>query len=91
MKFHVENCLLYAVTDRTWLRGQTLEEQVEAALRGGVTMVQLREKDLDQEAFEEEARRILALCRRYHVPLLISGQFRHRRCDCQDGGAGTGG
>ena len=72
MKFHVENCLLYAVTDRTWLRGQTLEEQVEAALRGGVTMVQLREKDLDQEAFEEEARRILALCRRYHVPLLIN-------------------
>ena len=43
-----ENCLLYAVTDRSWLRGQTLAQQVEAALRGGATMVQLREKDLEE-------------------------------------------
>ena len=43
---------LYAVTDSQWLKeGQTLAEAVEAAIKGGVTMVQLREKHLDDEAF----------------------------------------
>ena len=67
-----ENCLLYAVTDRSWLRGQTLAQQVEAALRGGATMVQLREKDLEEDAFEREARVIQDLCRSFHVPFLIN-------------------
>ena len=67
-----ENCLLYAVTDRSWLRGQTLAQQVEAALRGGATMVQLREKDLEDDAFEREARVIQDLCRSFHVPFLIN-------------------
>ena len=68
----MENCLLYAVTDTSWLRGRTLAQQVEEALRGGVTMVQLREKELQGEALEQEAREILALCRQYGVPLLIN-------------------
>lgn len=72
MGLKLEDCVLYAVTDTSWLRGQTLAQQVEAALRGGVTMVQLREKKLEGEALEEEAREILALCRRYGVPLLIN-------------------
>ena len=72
MGLKLEDCLLYAVTDTGWLRGQTLAQQVEAALRGGVTMVQLREKTLKGEALEQEAREILALCRRYGVPLLIN-------------------
>ena len=55
MRLKKEQCLLYAVTDRSWLRGQTLAQQVEAALRGGVTMLQLREKNLDEEAFERGA------------------------------------
>ena len=72
MSLKLENCLLYAVTDTSWLRGRTLAQQVEEALRGGATMVQLREKELQGEALEQEAREILALCRQYGVPLLIN-------------------
>lgn len=72
MSLKLENCLLYAVTDTSWLRGRTLAQQVEEALRGGVTMVQLREKELQGEALEQEAREILAICRQYGVPLLIN-------------------
>ena len=46
MPFHPDQLLLYAVTDRAWTGRQTLLEQLEAALQGGVTLVQLREKDL---------------------------------------------
>ena len=55
MNCRKEYMQLYAVTDRTWVGEQTLLEQVEAALKGGVTCVQLREKELDEEAFLEEA------------------------------------
>ena len=72
MGLKLEDCVLYAVTDTSWLRGQTLAQQVEAALKGGVTMVQLREKELEGEALEQEAGEILALCRQYGVPLLIN-------------------
>ena len=72
MRLNRENCLLYAVTDRSWLRGQTLAQQVEAALRGGITMLQLREKNLEEEAFEREARVIQDLCRSFGVPFIIN-------------------
>lgn len=72
MKFNSENLLLYAVTDHAWTGRQTLYEQVEEALRGGVTMVQLREKELDEEHFVREAVKIRALCHRYNVPLIIN-------------------
>lgn len=85
MKFSKENCLLYAVTDRSWLRGQTLAAQVEAALRGGVTMVQLREKDLDEESFERSAREIQSLCRSFHVPFLINDNVELARRIDADG------
>ena len=68
-----KNCLrLYAVTDRSWLRGQTLEQQVEAALQGGATCVQLREKQLDREQFIRLGQSMSDLCRRYGVPLIIN-------------------
>ena len=63
---------LYAVTDRSWLNGQTLYEQVEQALKGGVTLVQLREKGLGAERFLQEARQIQQLCRCFGVPLIIN-------------------
>lgn len=63
---------LYAVTDRAWTFRQTLFEQVECALRGGVTLVQLREKSMERAAFLEEALEIKALCHRYGVPLIIN-------------------
>ena len=48
MKFHKDMLLLYAVTDRKWTGRQTLYEQIEEALKGGATMIQLREKDLPE-------------------------------------------
>lgn len=63
---------LYAVTDRAWVGKQTLYEQVEAALKGGVTCVQLREKELSEEDFLAEAKEIKELCSRYHVPFFIN-------------------
>ena len=67
-----ERLRLYAVTDRAWTGRQTLSEQVEAALRGGVTLVQLREKAMERDAFREEALEIKALCHRYGVPLILN-------------------
>ena len=67
-----EDLLLYAVTDRSWLDGETLYAQVEKALKGGVTFVQLREKALDEQAFLEEAKGIQKLCAQYHVPFVIN-------------------
>lgn len=64
--------LLYAVTDRAWTETQSLHQQVELALKGGVTCVQLREKELDEVAFLQEAKDICALCRRYGVPFIVN-------------------
>ena len=72
MKCDKKHMLLYAVTDRAWVGKQTLYEQVEAALRGGVTCVQMREKELDEAAFLQEARDIGALCRLYGVPFIVN-------------------
>lgn len=72
MKLKREDCILYAVTDRKWLGEMTLAQQVEAALKGGVTMVQLREKELNRDEFEKEALEIQKLCREYGVPFLIN-------------------
>ena len=63
--------LLYAVTDRSWLHGQTLYEQAEQALQGGATFLQLREKELDEAHFKEEAIALKALCKQYGVPFVL--------------------
>ena len=72
MNFDRHSLLLYAVTDRSRLGEHTLAWAVEEALRGGATLVQLREKHLDKDDFRTEALEIQALCRRYGVPLLIN-------------------
>ena len=72
MKCDKKMMLLYAVTDRAWTGNQSLYEQVESALKGGVTCVQLREKELAEEAFLEEAIKIAALCKQYQVPFFIN-------------------
>jgi len=64
--------LLYAVTDRNWLNGETLHEQVKKALEGGTTFVQLREKTLNEEDFLKEAVDIQALCKEYGVPFVVN-------------------
>lgn len=71
MKSDRENLLLYAVTDRHWTGRETLRQQVEAALRGGVTFVQLREKNMEHDAFRKEALEIRDLCRACGVPFVL--------------------
>lgn len=67
-----KDLLLYAVTDRHWLNGETLYSQVEKALKGGATFIQLREKNLDEGSFLEEAKEIQKLCKEYNVPFVIN-------------------
>ena len=85
MKLTNEMLRLYAVTDRTYLCGQTLFEQVEKALLGGATMVQLREKEMDEEAFLKEAASMAKLCHRFGVPLLINDNVTVARLSGADG------
>ena len=63
---------LYAVTDRHWLGNQTLLEQVQEALDGGATCIQLREKQLDDKTFLQEAIEIQKLCKQYQVPFIVN-------------------
>ena len=72
MKFCKDQLLLYAVTDRRFVGTFTLLEQIEQALAGGVTIVQLREKTLPPDAFLTEAVAARELCHRYGVPLIIN-------------------
>lgn len=72
MKFD-RNCLrLYVVTDRTWLHGRSFLEQIETVLQSGATLLQLREKDLPENEFLEEAKAVKRLTDRYGVPLIIN-------------------
>ena len=72
MKCDKKDLILYAVTDRTWLNGNSLYNQVEKALQGGATFIQLREKDMDDETFLKEALEIKSLCKKYNVPFVIN-------------------
>ena len=72
MKFSKDTLLLYVVTDRAWVGKQTLYEQIEEAILGGATIVQLREKNLSEDEFLEEALKVKELCNRYDVPLIIN-------------------
>ncbi|MDO5123402.1 MAG: thiamine phosphate synthase [Eubacteriales bacterium] len=72
MKFNKDMLLLYAVTDRSWVGRQSLLEQIEDALKGGVTVLQLREKEMNEAEFVIEAVKVKELCHRYGVPLIIN-------------------
>ena len=72
MKCDPKDLLLYAVTDRHWLNGRALVDVVKESLDGGVTMIQLREKSLDEGKFLEEAKELQALCRERHVPFIVN-------------------
>ena len=85
MKCDKKDLLLYAVTDRSWLGEQTLYEQVEEALKGGATFVQLREKELDDDTFLAEAIEIQELCKRYKVPFVINDNVEIARKMNADG------
>lgn len=77
--------LLYAVTDRKWTGKQTLAQQVEEAILGGATFVQLREKDLGDLAMEQEAVEISEICRKYKVPFVVNDNVEVARKMGADG------
>ena len=85
MKFQREMLTLYAVTDRTWLNGRTLAEVVEQAIRGGATMVQLREKDKTPDEILASAREILPVCHKYGVPFIMNDSIELARAAGADG------
>ena len=90
MRFDRKQLLLYGVTDRSWLNGQTLYEQVRQALEGGVSFLQLREKNLSEQAFLEEAKEMRTVCMsdrmiwrqgkcEKDLERIRSSEFRHTR------------
>ncbi|MBS6445143.1 MAG: thiamine phosphate synthase [Ruminococcus sp.] len=78
-------CILYAITDRTWLNGHSLEDVVEQSLMGGVDIIQLREKNLDFNSFLESAIKIKKLTEKYNVPLIINDNIEVCRQSNADG------
>ena len=72
MKLDKSSLLLYAVTDRTWLKGRSLADVVEEALQAGVTLLQLQEKELDDHSFLQLAKEIKTVTDRYSIPLIIN-------------------
>lgn len=70
--FNKNRCLLYGITDRTWLNSRTLEDVVEQSLMGGVDIIQLREKNIDFNTFLNSAIKIKKLTEKYQVPLIIN-------------------
>lgn len=89
MRINRDSLLLYAITDRSWLGDRSLEQQVELALQGGVTCVQLREKELDEESLIDEARKLLPICRKYGVPFIINDDW-HSALKCGADGVHVG-
>ena len=72
MKLNKKDLTLYAVTDRNWLNGRRLYDDVEKAIKGGATLIQLREKNLTHEEFKAEAVEIQKLCAKYKIPFIIN-------------------
>ena len=85
MKFCKDMLLLYAVSDRSWVGNQTLYERIEDALKGGITCLQLREKNLSFDEFVKEAIIVKEICRRYNVPLIINDNAEVARKSGADG------
>lgn len=72
MKFYRDMLKLYLVTDRQWLNGRKLTDDLEKAILGGVTIIQLREKNLSDEEFIKVANEVKKLCQKYDIPLIIN-------------------
>lgn len=76
---------LYAITDRHWLNGASLYDQVEQTILGGATFMQVREKELDKEDFLNEAIEIQRLCKAHHIPFVINDNVEIARSIDADG------
>ncbi len=75
MNIERKDLLLYAVTDRNCLHGISLENAVEQAILGGATCIQLREKAVDEDELINEAKKLIEVCHRYNVPIIINDDY----------------
>ena len=89
MKFSRESLLLYAVTDRNWLNGRKLIDDVQAAISGGASFVQLREKNLAYDEFKAEALEVQALCKKFNIPFVINDNVK-LACEINSDGVHVG-
>ena len=71
-KMKAEDLMVYAITDRYWLNGAKLADQVEDVLKNGATFLQLREKSFTHEEMVAEAKEIKAIAAKYQVPFVIN-------------------
>lgn len=85
MKIKAKDMMLYAVTDAAWTGEKTLAEQVEEAMKGGITFLQLREKHLTKEAFLKEAIEIKDLAQKYQIPFVINDEIEIAQKSGADG------
>lgn len=76
LKLDRKSMLLYAITDRTWLKGETLSNQVEDAIKGGATFIQLREKNLSFNDFVKQAEEIKIVTDKYNIPFVINDNIK---------------
>lgn len=76
---------LYAITDRTWLNGRELNDDVEKAIKGGATIIQLREKNMNYDELVKSAIKIKEVCRKYNVPLIINDNVEAAKAVDADG------
>ena len=67
-----ETLTLYAITDRSWLQGRSLAQDVEQAILGGSTIIQIREKNISDDEYIKRASEILPVCQKYNIPLIIN-------------------
>lgn len=85
LKADKKSMLLYAVTDRTWLNGKSLESEVEKICKAGITFIQLREKGITDEEFIEEAKKIKLITDKYKIPFVINDNIEVAKAVNADG------
>lgn len=71
MKFNKEFLKLYAVTDRSWIGNRSMSEEVEKALKSGVTCLQIREKNICDEEYLSRSIELRKICNKYNVPFIV--------------------
>lgn len=72
MKFTPESLKLYAITDRQWLKNKSLSQAVEEAIKGGATLIQLREKNITYKELKKLALDVKSVTDKYGIPLIIN-------------------
>ncbi|MEG1642036.1 MAG: thiamine phosphate synthase [Synergistaceae bacterium] len=72
MRLDKRQLTLYAITNRNWLNNSTMENDVEKALRAGVTILQIREKNITEEEYIERTQSLKKITEKFNVPLIVN-------------------